>query len=257
MFNCSEADVKKFVYQRIADNISLDDFEASWSNYKNLNEFPLQDNIFQKQIIDNNTHQIIRYITQYFITKAFKAMKVDLDDPNVHEDISCGNIGTPGRLAKMWVGADLYDSSEILCGRWSHKPRIAFFPNDKNIKLPITKRVSLISCCSHHIAPFSTKMRDDSYAIISYIPEKQILGISKLQRLIDWISKRGWLQEDLTKRIYDEVSEVAKTKNVYVKLYNIVHTCESLRGVQNDEGTFSSEYFDGLFNEESYRNMVK
>lgn len=257
MFNCSEEDVKKFVFERVCDDI-LEDFEVLWSKYKEIPHFKLQDNIYDKyNNYNDELHLIIRYATQYFITKSFEAMKVDLTDSNVCEDLSLGNIGTPGRLSKMWLGSSIKDSSELLCGRWSKKPRIAVFPNLENKKLPITKRVSLNSCCSHHIAPFSTKLNNEAYAIISYIPEEYVLGISKLQRLVDWVSKRGWLQEDLTKKLHDEVAQVAQTGSVYVKLYNIIHTCELLRGVENDEGSFTSVYFSGLFENEEYRRMIK
>jgi GTP cyclohydrolase I len=184
-------------------------------------------------------------------------MKINLDDPNTTEEINEGNIGTPGRLAKMWVGSGLDDSTELLSGRWTKPPRIANFPNDHNQKLPITKRVDLVSCCSHHIAPFSSFFREDAYAIVSYIPNEKVLGISKLQRVVDWIARRGWLQESLTKKIYDIISEVAETESVYVKLVDISHTCESLRGSQTRDGAFTTEYYGGEFNDPDIRREVR
>jgi len=99
--------------------------------------------------------------------------------------------------------------------------------------------------------------RDDSYAIISYIPEDKILGISKLQRIVDWVARRGHLQEGLTQMIYEEVSAAAETANVYVKLCNLVHTCESLRGSQSKDGTFTSEYYGGEFENFENRKEVQ
>ena len=114
----------------------------------------------------------------------------------------------------------------------------------------------VVSNCSHHTAPFSTKFRDDSYAIVSYIPEDTILGISKLQRIVDWVARRGHLQEGLTQMIYDEVSKAAETKSVMVFLSNVVHTCESLRGAQSSDGSFTSIYFGGAFESEDLRREI-
>ena len=95
---------------------------------------------------------------------------------NVTEDESFGNIGTPGRIIKMWTGAGLHDDRELLSGRWSKKPRLAKFPNTHDTHIPITKRVDLTAVCSHHMAPFSTTFREDAYAVISYIPADFVSG---------------------------------------------------------------------------------
>jgi GTP cyclohydrolase I len=184
-------------------------------------------------------------------------MKINLKDPNVAEELIDGNIGTPGRIAKLWMGADNNDDSELGCGRWAKKPRLAVFPNTStSTDIPIIKRVDVISNCSHHLVSFNTKSRPDSYAIIAYIPDKFVLGISKLQRLTDWISRRFWLQEDLTQTLYNEICLAAKTDSVYIKLVNLVHGCESLRGAQSSDGAFSSEMYGGKFIDHKMREQV-
>jgi GTP cyclohydrolase I len=208
-------------------------------------------------LYNQDVHQVARLATQYYLTLTFKAMKVDLTDPNTTEIREEGNIGTPGRLAKLFLGSDLSDSTELLSGRWTKPPRMASFPNNHEQRLPITKRVDLVSCCSHHIAPFSTFFREDAYAIVSYIPDKKVLGISKLQRVVDWIARRGWLQESLTKEIYNEISKVAETESVYVRLVNVSHTCESLRGSKTQDGAFTTEYYGGEFNNNEIRKEVR
>ncbi len=234
------------------------DFEAAFKAYLELPNFNLNENINTVTgVFDKDLQEIVRLSTQFYLTKTFNAMKINLDDPNTQEDSTDGNIGTPGRLAKMWVGSNLDDDAELLSGRWTKPPRIASFPNTHTKRIPITKRVDLVSCCSHHIAPFSSFFRDDAYAIVSYIPDKKVLGISKLPRTIDWLARRGWLQEDLTKAIYDEISEIAETESVYVKLANISHTCESLRGSQTQDGAFTTEYYGGAFENKDVRNQVK
>lgn len=264
---CRDAYFKKF------KTINPEEFEKDWNKYINLKPFKINENIFDilkkedvqvvEKFYDDRVHFIVRQATQFRLTQVFDAMKIDMTDPNVRVVPEEGNIGTPGRIAKMYVGANLHDDTELLCGRWIHKPRIASFPvedseDNKNIikGVPITKMLDLTAVCSHHLAPFSTDFKSEAYAIISYIPEENMLGISKLPRLAQWIGSRGWLQEDLTKAIYNEVKEVAKTNNVYVKLYKIVHTCESIRGAKSKKGSFTTESYGGSFKSKKLRDQV-
>ncbi len=238
------------------------DFESVFGVYLDLPKFKANENIFdtlgeRAEIYTDDVHSITRLATQFYLKRAFEAMKIDLDDPNTMEVIADGNIGTPGRLAKVFCGANTNDDTELGVGRWTKKPRIAVFPNENtDTKIPITKRVDLISNCSHHFIPFSTLTRDDSYAVVSYIPDKFVLGISKLQRLTDWIARRFWLQEDVTKAIYDEIADAAQTKSVYVKIVNAVHGCEFFRGAQSRDGAFSSEMYGGKFEDPEMRAEV-
>lgn len=255
--------LKDFVYARFKDTDSDIPFVDLFDAYLNLPDFNINENI--NDVIAEQDHpslynagvqQIVRLATQFFLRKTFRAMKINLDDPNTLEKEEDGNIGTPGRLAKMYIGSNLSDSTELLSGRWTNRPRMASFPNTHKQTIPITKRVDLVACCSHHTAPFSSFFREDAFAIVSYIPDEKVLGISKLQRTVDWVARRGWLQEDLTRVIYEEVSKVAETDSVYVKLYNISHTCESLRGSQTQDGAFTTEYYGGDFDDPEIRKEI-
>jgi len=242
-------------YNRLGYELS---FGVAFRNYLDMPEFDLNQNVYDHvDHFSDPIQAIVRLATQFYLTKTFKAMKINLNDPNTMEELGEGNIGTPGRLAKMWVGSNSSDATELLSGRWTKPPRIASFPNTHAKRIPITKRVDLVSCCSHHIAPFSTFFRDDAYAVVSYIPDHKVLGISKLQRTVDWIARRGWLQEDLCRTIYEEISRVAETDSVYVRLNNVSHTCESLRGSQTQDGAFTTEYYGGEFNNKELRDEVR
>ena len=242
-----------------AKYLGNEDFDKYLEKYLEIEDFNINENVFENNEMEDKTHFIMRMSAQFYLTKAFGSMKINLLDPNTEEDLSVGNIGTPGRIAKMWCGANTNDDDELLCGRWSKPPRLASFPNaDNNNKhIPITKKVDLIAVCSHHAAPFSSTFRPDGEAIVSYIPKDKVLGISKLQRIVNWISKRGWLQEDLTKAIYEAVSDAAETTDVYVGLINIEHSCESIRGANSKDGAFTSEYYGGRFNKAKLRNSLK
>ncbi len=266
ILNGYEDDLKTWVFLRLQRKIKIHEekFNDFWKIYKSLPNFKISENISEQSEIFKNLEieekeiiqNIVRLTTQFFLEKAFEANKIDLDDPNVTEDLVNGNIGTPGRIAKMWTGANQEDDTELMSGRWIKAPRLATFPNEKKVNIPITKKVAINAVCSHHTAIFSTLWGEGSYAIISYIPDEFQLGISKLQRITDWVARRGWLQEDLTKELYNIVSTAAQTDSVYVKLVNVVHSCELNRGAQTQDAGFTTEFWGGLFNDKEYREIV-
>ena len=225
--------------------------------FKNFKAFPASGNVFDlNPNYNDETHYFMRLVTELYLDKAFTAMGI-WPDANTAPYYKGGNIGTVGRLVKVWCGADTGDDSEMGSGRFMKRPRIATFPNTQKTQIPITKRISITSSCGHHFLAFATQFSEDSYAIVSYIPDKFVLGISKLQRLADFVCRRFWLQEDLTKALYEEISSAAQTKDVYVGLFNVKHTCEWLRGSKNPEGGFTSEYYDGAFLNADLRESIK
>lgn len=249
--------LKAYIKERYNLKYPSKTFNLNYKKYLALKPFKASENVFESgQDINDETHYIMRLASAYYFKLAFEAMKIDLNDPNLKEDLNTGNIGTPGRIAKVYCGANLSDNSEMGCGRWMHKPRIAIFPNKDNLKLPITKKVDLVSNCSHHTLPFGTLFSDKSYAIVSYIPDTYVLGISKLQRLVDYMARRYWLQEDLTKALFDVISDAVKTNNVYIGLFNIRHSCEFLRGPKSENGSFTSEYYEGEYKDINLRNKI-
>lgn len=226
---------------------------------RELKPFAAGGNIFESgQEIDDRTLFVMRWLAGTKMKEALQILKFDLEDPNLKQDLNSGNIGTAQRWAKTVTGASIEDDSEMMCGRYTKKPRLAVFPNNEQKQgIPITKRVDVASVCSHHFLPYGTLLREDSYAIISYIPGDFVLGISKLQRLADWVCRRPTIQEDLVKTLWQAISEAAKTEDVYVGLFNARHTCESLRGSQSHDGAFSTEYYSGRFDDPEVRKQIK
>ncbi len=237
-----------FVHKRFKQKYNTDNFHLIVERYKNIVPFAPDGNIFESnQNIDDELLFFTRLVTQYYLTKAFQAMHIDMSDPNVMENLNEGNIGTAGRLAKIFCGNGINDDRELGSGRFSKKPRMAKFPNTNGSNIPITKKIDIISSCSHHLIAFSSIAKPDSYAVISYIPDKFVLGISKLQRIANWISQRFFLQENLTKALYDEILSEAGTDSVYVGLFNLTHGCETFRGSKSSNGSFTTEYYGGKF----------
>ena len=242
---------------------SLDTFEENFKLYKQLPIFKACENIHEKLTDYNKTpedlldqenefvinanikpeiHWIMRSLTQFYITEAFKAMKIDMEDANIA--VNALGKGTPGRIAKMWCGNDPEDTTELLSGRWNKEPALSVFPND-GINDVIEKQVDVTAVCSHHFLPFSTL--GSGKAIIKYIPKDRVLGISKLQRFVNWASRRGWLQEDLTRYIGNTIKRSARTEDVYVRLEDLTHGCERFRGSQSRDGKLTTEFKSGVF----------
>lgn len=181
--------------------------------------------------LDEDQLANMRNEVAHHIEMAMKAMGIEFDE---------NTEGTPARIAKMWVGGHVGDSRELGSGRFAPPVRIPTFPCKHEQKTPITKEVRIVSNCSHHFVPFW------GTAVISYVPGDFVLGLSKLQRLVDWVSQRFWLQEDLTWEIHRIIKEAAKTENVSVELINVEHGCAVFRGVKT-EGGFTTEAKTGVF----------
>jgi len=195
-------------------------------------------------------HWIMRSVAQFYMIKVFDALKIDQKDPNIA--INALGKGTPGRIVKMWSGANPEDTSELLSGRWNKEPALSVFPNDGSttggeiITTPITKEVDVVAVCSHHFLPFST-LEPNAKAIITYIPQKHLIGISKLQRFTKWASARGWLQEDLTTYLGTTIKRISESEDVKVELINLVHGCEKFRGAYSKNGNLTTYYKSGVF----------
>lgn len=229
---------------------TVDGFDTVFDKWKYLEPFKSNENIWDTgQEIDEQTHFIMRTATQYYLSLAFEAMKIDLSDDNIAEDLDNGNIGTPGRLAKMWNGSCPKDYSELGSGRWNQIPRIAKFKNEQKGMI-VEKTIELTSNCSHHFVPFSTLYADKSYCVVKYVAEDYVIGISKLKRVInDFLAKRFYLQEDLTQKIGEYLQKITESKSVYVKLSDIQHGCEKFRGAKDSEGGMTTTFKTGVFDE--------
>jgi GTP cyclohydrolase I len=241
--------LRQFIKERYIKRFKASTFNKALKEYLEIKDFAPSGNINDTQSITDEAHFCMRISAQYHLTEAFKAMKIDLSDPNIAEDDS-GNIGTPGRIAKVWCGFDTHDTMEALSGRWGEKPRMASFPNTgKTDPVFVTSRLDAM--CSHHFIRFGDdQMDENSIVVVGYIPEDKLGGISKINRFIEWCSKRGWLQEDLTEYIGKEVEQAFETKSVYVALLNNKHGCASTRGVMDREAATTTTYSSGKFKDE-------
>jgi GTP cyclohydrolase I len=144
--------------------------------------------------------------------------------------------GTPDRVAKMYV-------DEIFSGLDpENKPKIALFDNKYQYnQMLVEKNITFYSNCEHHFVPIIGK------AHIAYKSSGKVIGLSKLNRIVQYYAKRPQVQERLTNQIANELKTVLETEDVAV-IIDAKHLCVSSRGVKDDTSATVTTYYGGIFN---------
>lgn len=156
------------------------------------------------------------------------AFNVNWEDPNYTD--------TPDRVAKAYL--DYWASG------YGREPQeeITTFPNmSGNDDLVMVKDMRFHSLCSHHLAPI------EGYAAIAYVPDEELLGLSKLGRILEIYARRFQLQERIGQQTADALMDLIKPKGVMVVLYNVTHGCMSSRGVKLHEANTTTTAMRGVF----------
>lgn len=144
--------------------------------------------------------------------------------------------GTPDRVAKMYV-------EEIFSGlNPANKPKIALFDNKYQYnQMLVEKNITFYSNCEHHFVPIIGK------AHVAYISSGKVIGLSKLNRIVQYFAKRPQVQERLTNQIANELKTVLETEDVAV-IIDAKHLCVSSRGIKDDTSATVTTYYGGAFN---------
>lgn len=144
--------------------------------------------------------------------------------------------GTPDRVAKMYV-------EEIFSGLDpENKPKVALFDNKYQYnQMLVEKNITFYSNCEHHFVPIIGK------AHVAYKSSGKVIGLSKLNRIVQYFAKRPQVQERLTQQIANELKTVLKTEDVAV-IIDAKHLCVSSRGVKDDTSSTVTTYYGGIFN---------
>lgn len=151
--------------------------------------------------------------------------------------------GTPLRVAKMYI-------NEIFSGlNPANKPEITLFENKyKYQQMLIERDIVFYSCCEHHFQPFFGK------AHVAYISTGKVIGLSKLNRIVQYYAQRPQVQERLTKQIAKEIATVLETDDVAVKL-EAAHLCVSSRGIKDTHSsTVTVDYLGKFASDPQKRN---
>ncbi len=150
--------------------------------------------------------------------------------------------GTPHRVAKMFI-------QEIFSGlNPANKPKISVFENSYHYdKMLVEANISFNSTCEHHFLPIIGK------AHIGYVSSGKVIGLSKLNRIVDYYSRRPQVQERLIMQIFNELKSVLDTEDVIVVM-EAKHLCVSSRGIKDESSFTSTIQYGGIFNEKENRN---
>jgi len=170
---------------------------------------------------------------EYHFREIMETLGLDLKDDSLN--------GTPHRVAKMYI-------KEIFSGLDpANKPKIALFENRYQYKqMLVEKDITFYSNCEHHFVPIFGK------AHIAYISSGKVIGLSKLNRIVQYFAKRPQVQERLTVQIAKELQEVLETKDVAV-LIDAKHLCVSSRGIRDINAATVTSFYGGKFEQEATR----
>lgn len=189
---------------------------------------PLREDAFEK-----SNDEKMRNIEKHFF-HIMEELGLDMTDGSLK--------GTPHRVAKMFI-------HEIFSGLDpKNEPKISVFENEYNYnKMLVEANITFHSTCEHHFLPIFGK------AHIGYISSGKVIGLSKLNRIVDYFSRRPQVQERLIMQIFNFLKKALNTENVIVVMEG-KHLCVSSRGIKHENSFTSTVQYGGIFNEKDYRN---
>ncbi len=143
--------------------------------------------------------------------------------------------GTPRRVAKMFV-------KEIFSGlNPENKPKVKLFKNNfRYNQMLVEKDIRVNSYCEHHFVPIIGK------AHVAYISNGYVIGLSKINRIVEYYAKRPQIQERLTEQIARELKDALGTEDVAV-IIEATHMCVSMRGIKDDHSSTTTSSYHGRF----------
>jgi len=163
-----------------------------------------------------------------------ETMGLDLADDSLQ--------GTPHRVAKMFIKEIFYGLNP------KNKPKISVFDNKFNYgEMLVEKNINMNSTCEHHFLPIVGK------AHVAYISNGEVIGLSKINRIVDYYARRPQVQERLTVQIANELRSILKTDDVAIVI-DAKHMCVSSRGIQDESSSTVTAEYSGKFKEKAVRD---
>ena len=190
-------------------------------------ETPLRPNAF-----DKTDNEKIKNIEKHFAS-IMEELGLDLNDDSLS--------GTPYRVAKMYVKELFYGLNP------KNKPKLSTFLNKYGYKkMLVEKCINIDSACEHHFLPIT------GHAHIAYIPGDKVIGLSKINRLVDYYSHRPQVQERLSRQILKDLQKTLNTQDVIVMICT-KHLCVSSRGIKDKNSLTTTVEYGGCFDDSSMR----
>lgn len=141
---------------------------------------------------------------------------------------------TANRVAKMYL-------TEVFKGRYTKRPKVTDFPNAKKLdEIYTVGAISVRSACSHHLVPITGK------CWIGVIPSDRVIGLSKFNRITDWVMSRPQIQEEGAIQLADTIEKLIKPKGLAV-IIKAKHQCMTWRGVKDNETEMVTSVMRGIF----------
>lgn len=191
-------------------------------------ETPLRNDAFEKS--DEKKIQNI----QHHFSKIMEELGLDLTDDSLS--------GTPYRFAKMYVKELFYGLNP------KNKPKASVFENKYGYKkMLVEHNITIDSSCEHHFLPISGK------AHIGYVPKNKVIGLSKINRLVDYYAHRPQVQERLSLQILRDLQNTLETDDVIVMI-SAKHLCVSSRGIKDKNSFTTTIEYGGCFENEQTKN---
>ena len=175
-----------------------------------------------------------------------KINRIELDVEHIMEtlglDLNDDSLsGTPKRVAKMFVN-ELFSGLDP-----KNKPKASTFENKyKYGEMLVEKNITLYSTCEHHLLPIVGR------AHVAYISNGTVVGLSKMNRIVEYYANRPQVQERLTIQIVRELQEVLNTKDVACVI-DAKHLCVNSRGIKDIESSTVTSEFGGQFKNKDVR----
>lgn len=183
----------------------------------------------KKDAFDLSEEEKIKKIETHF-KEIMETLGLDMNDDSLS--------GTPHRVAKMYV-KEIFNGLDP-----ANKPSVKLFDNKyKYNQMLVEKDITFYSNCEHHFVPFFGK------AHVAYISNGKVIGLSKLNRIVNYYSKRPQVQERLTMQIAKELKDALNTEDVVVVI-EARHLCVSSRGIKDDSSSTITSFYGGKFKEE-------
>ncbi len=180
-----------------------------------------------RPLTDEEKKQMIEEAAEHF-GKFLDALKCDWrNDPNSME--------TPHRVAKKYL--------EQWAGRYNAPPEITSFPSDGYKGMVLQTNIPLTSVCSHHHETILGRVH------IAYIPgnDARVIGLSKLNRIVEHFGRRGAIQEQLTMAIHNAIDKICEGNVGVMVMVKATHNCVSCRGVKHQGASMMTSEVSGVF----------
>lgn len=197
---------------------------------KKIHQLLLDKKVESPAFFNNLTTDSINNIKDK-IQDLLESIGLDLSDASI--------ASTPKRAAKFFVNELFYGLDYI------NFPKMTTNPNEYKYNSPLfSQYIDFNSTCEHHLVAIS------GTAYLAYIPKDKIIGLSKLNRIVDFFAKRPQVQERVTRQIFFALQEILGTDDIAIGI-TAKHSCIAIRGVRDDSTKNITVEFGGQFNTDS------